>query len=285
MNILVTGTTGFIGSHLIKKLTIEGHKVFLFDHSERCFQKVKIDAVIHLAAKAGIQPKLQNAIDHYNTNVVDTVNLLELCVKYSVKIFVFISSSSIYGNQDDLPTDENANTDRPLCHYAATKKAAEISCYPYHHTYGMNIACLRLFTVYGPRQKTEMAIPLFVKSIYHDMPITVFSNGYRDYVYIDDVITGIVCAVKNNKGYEVYNIGSGTKTSTLELIALIEELTEKLAEVTYDESQLGYSKDTCADIGKARQILGYAPKFTIHSGIKQYVEWYMGNMKNAIRKS
>jgi UDP-glucuronate 4-epimerase len=237
---------------------------------------LKVDAVVHLAAIAGIRPANQVATTQYDTNVIQTVRLLDKCVENGVRQFVYISSSSVYGNNAKVPFSENDNTDKPLCHYAATKKAGELVCYTYHHLHGIDVACLRPFTVYGPGQTTEMAIPLFTKRIHQQKAITLYGNGERDYVYVDDMVDAIVRVLDRIHGYEIYNIGTSVPISLLTLVGIIERtLNKKSSIMTYEQAHKGEAKRTYADISKAERMLGYKPKVGIYEGIDRFVKWYL----------
>jgi len=271
VKILVTGKNGFIGNNLVDRLLSEEHEIIRLDDSKY----KEIDAVIHLAAIAGIKPELQDACVHYKVNVLETVDLLEFCVKYSIPKFIFISSSSVYGDNGNLPSLETDLTDSPLCHYAATKKAGELACYTYHHMHGINTTCLRLFTVYGPGQRTEMAIPLFTRLIKQEKEINVFGNGYRDYVYVDDVIEAIIQSIYFNNGYQIYNIGSSQKTTVPELIGYLEKIIGIDAVIRYQPNPIGYAESTWANIEKAREELRYNPQVMIREGLYKYIDWYL----------
>lgn len=314
MNILVTGGAGFIGSHLIERLISEGHKVICFDdfsgletsydfkwkniknviddksrfrlvqgdvrekgYSEIPFEQEKLDAVIHLAAKTGVRPSVQDPVLHCKVNVVGTVNVLQLCVKYGIKNLVFASSSSIYGSNSKIPFSEDDKADSPLSPYAATKKAGENMCYVYHKIYGLNVTCLRPFTVYGPRQRKEMAISSFTKKIINGSKITIFGDGSnsRDYTYVDDVVDGFIKSLYTNKGYRIYNVGCGNPVSLNDLILLIEFRLGRKAEIDYGSMQPGEVNHTYADISKAREHLGYSPKIGIEEGLRRYIDWYL----------
>jgi UDP-glucuronate 4-epimerase len=286
MNCLITGRTGFIAQHLIRKLQLDGHNVMGTGCLIKDYSAGKIDAVIHLAAQAGIRPKHQKAIAQYEANVLQTVSFLDLCVKYKVKKFIYISSSSVYGNPVYLPTPEYSDTDRPLCHYAATKKAGELACHTYHHMYGVDVACLRPFTVYGPGQTSNMAIPVFTKLIHEGKQVPVFGNGSieRDYVYVQDVVDGIVGALNVDHGYDEYNIGTGKPLSILSLIGIIAYKLGKPADIKYLFLPNGEAESAYADISKAKNRFGYSPKFCIEDGLDQYIKWYLkeGGKENAV---
>lgn len=318
-NYLVTGGAGFIGSHLIDRLLEEGNKVICFDNFdnfynpvmkwgnvtphvnnknfklvsgnvvdkrslEKAFQEGKIDAVIHLAAQAGVRPSVQNPGLHFEVNVLGTVNVLEFCNKYNIKKVVFASSSSVYGNHLTVPWTEDLKTDSPLCPYAASKKAGELLCYTYHHLYNIDTACIRPFTVYGSRQRLEMAIPLFTKLIHSRKPLTVNGDGstLRDYTCVFDVVEGIVRILGRYQGYEIYNLGTSILTS---LTTLINEISTRLNVspiINYSPAGVGEAKLTYADITKAHSHFGYVPEYTIQKGLDHYIEWYLKEVSNAI---
>ena len=313
---LVTGGAGFIGSHLIDHLLDEGHQVICFDNFDYFYNPVMkwrnleqanknpnfnlvsgnisdikdiqkafivnpVDAVVHLAAQAGVRPSIQNSQLHFNVNVLGTINILELCKDYKVKKFILASSSSVYGNNDKVPFVETDNVDHPLCPYAATKRSAELMAYTYHHLYNIDVACVRPFTVYGPRQRLEMAIPLFTRLIYQEKEITIFGDGStkRDYTYVDDIVSGVVKILNQKHGYEIYNLGTSKTVSLMELIREIENRLGKIAYKKFESSHVGEAKQTYADITKARERFGYNPQFTIKEGIKQYVDWYLEDIE------
>jgi UDP-glucuronate 4-epimerase len=206
-----------------------------------------------------------------------TLNLLEACKKYKIRRLVFASSSSVYGNNPKVPFAEDDPVDNPISPYAATKKAGELICHTYHHLYGMDIACLRYFTVYGPRQRPEMAIHQFSRLIQQGKKVSLFGDGSsrRDYTYVDDAIDGTMGALFREHGYEIYNIGESQTTSLSELVQLIEEQMGKRAQVEYLPAQPGDVERTYADIRKARERLGYQPRINMREGISRFVRWYL----------
>jgi UDP-glucuronate 4-epimerase len=319
--ILCTGGAGFIGSHLVDRLLKENHRVICFDNFdnfynptlkwrniegvldnpnfklvsgnvtdplslEKAFNCWKIDAVVHLAAQAGIRPSVQNPGLHFNVNVLGTVNVLELCRKNEVGKFVFASSSSVYGNNPNIPFKEDAPSDYPLCPYAASKKAGELICYTYHHLYKMDIACIRPFTVYGPRQRLEMAIPLFTKLIYEGKQITLHDSSQgeisRDFTYVDDVVSGIVGILSMNHGYEIYNLGSNRTVCMQELIYALENRLKRNAIIKHAPLESGEALKTYADISKAQKKFWYCPTHTIYEGLDKFVVWFLEDRKNAL---
>lgn len=312
-NFLITGGAGFIGSHLCERLLREGIHVICFDnfdsfydpnikirnvdgirkkspdlfeiitgdirnrkHLQEAFEKNRIDLVVHLAARAGVRPSIAEPLLYQDVNIRGTIVLLEVCKEFELKDFIFTSSSSVYGENQRVPFSEEDLDIQPISPYGATKRAGELLCYSYHHLYGMNIACLRIFTAYGPRQRPEMAIHKFTRLVAKGDKIPMYGNGSsrRDYTYIDDLIEGMLGVINRHKGFEIYNLGESQTTSLKELIELVEEALGKKANIEMLESQPGDVSLTYADITKARRMLGYQPKVNMKEGIKRFVEWY-----------
>ena len=313
MKVLVTGGAGFIGSHLVERLLAEGHRVVCLDNFddfydpalkrrnlaaalkhpgfrlvegdlrdegglEKLFAGEKFDLVAHLAARAGVRPSVENPALYVDVNLRGTVYLLEACEHHAVRRFIFASSSSVYGNSSRVPFSEDDPVNTPISPYAATKKAGELLCHTYHHLYGMDIACLRYFTVYGPRQRPEMAIHHFTRSIFEGKKISLFGDGSsrRDYTYIDDAAEGTLGALRREHGFQVYNIGESQTITLAELLAAIEEQVGKKAIIEHLPEQPGDVKLTYAEIGKARERLGYNPQTKIREGLARFVQWYLG---------
>ena len=311
MNILVTGGAGFIGSHLCERLISLGSKVICIDNFdnfydplvkenniseiaaskyfklyrsditdlrqiEKIFSETSIDMVIHLAARAGVRPSIQNPLLYERVNILGTMNLLECCKKYNIPKFIFASSSSVYGGNKKLPFSEEDNVDHPISPYAATKKACELICYTYYDLYNIAIYCFRFFTVYGPRQRPEMAIHKFTRFILSGEEIEIYGDGSssRDYTFIDDVISGIVNSLDRLKGFEVINLGNSKTVKLIDLVKMIEDLTEKKARLRFMGSQPGDVFATYADIGKAEKMLKYFPETNIKEGLKKFIKWY-----------
>jgi len=311
--ILVTGGAGFIGSHLCERLLKEGHSVVCLDnfdsyydpsikirnveqiskkfpglftvvtgdirnrnHLTETFEENKIDVVVHLAARAGVRPSIADPLLYEDVNLKGTVTLLEVCKAFDIKDFIFTSSSSVYGENQRVPFSETDLDIQPISPYGATKRAGELLCYSYHHLFGMNVACLRIFTAYGPRQRPEMAIHKFTSLMDQGKEITMFGDGSskRDYTYIDDLIDGMMAVLQRHKGYEIYNLGESQTTSLKELIGMIESTLGKKAKIKVMENQPGDVSITYADISKARRLLNYQPKITMEEGIKRFVEWF-----------
>jgi UDP-glucuronate 4-epimerase len=320
MQILVTGVAGFIGSHLGEKLISLGHQVIGIDNFDPFYprnfkesnltvlnasdkfsffevdlrnkQSIKdvfsaqsVDMVIHLAAKAGVRPSIEQISEYYHVNIDGTVNLLECMREADVKKLIFASSSSVYGNNQKVPFSESDFVDNPISPYAATKKSGELLCHVYLSLYGFDITCLRFFTVFGPRQRPDLAIHKFTRLIDHGKSIPFFGDGStsRDYTYVDDIISGILCAMDKLKGFNVYNLGESRVIKLNELIVFIENALGKKAILDKQPLQPGDVQKTFADITKARTELGYNPKYDFETGIKQFVAWYKKNEKNLYR--
>lgn len=314
MNVLVTGGAGFIGSHLVERLLQEEHRVICLDNFdpfydpalkrsnlalarqnsrfrlfegdlrdpgliEKIFQEEEIDLVAHLAARAGVRPSVKEPALYAEVNIRGTIHLLEACRKNGVGRFVFASSSSVYGNNSKVPFSEEDPVDNPISPYAATKKSGELLCHTYHHLYGVDIACLRYFTVYGPRQRPEMAIHHFTRSIDEGKKISIFGDGesLRDYTYIDDAIEGTLGALFREHGYQIYNLGESQTIRLSQLIQVIEDQIGKKAIIEHFPEQPGDVKHTYADIRKARERLGYNPQTNIREGVARFVHWYREN--------
>jgi UDP-glucuronate 4-epimerase len=316
MNVLVTGGAGFIGSHLVERLLGEGHRIVCLDNFDNfynpalkrrnlarasqnpefklvegdlrdekllggIFDHEKIDRVVHLAARAGVRPSLQYPALYADVNIRGTICLLEACRQHGVHRFIFASSSSVYGNSSRVPFSEDDPVNHPISPYAATKKGGELLCHTYHHLYGMDIACLRFFTVYGPRQRPEMAIHHFTRSIFEGRKISLFGDGSsrRDYTYIEDIIEGTMGVFSREHGFQVYNLGESQTISLSELIREIEGQTGKKAILEYLPEQPGDVKQTFADIRKAKEMLGYNPRTKVREGLGRFVQWYREERK------
>lgn len=242
-------------------------------------------AMLHLAAMAGVRPSLQNPALYEEVNIKGTLNLLNICKEFKIERFLFASSSSIYGNSAKAPFKESDSSSEPISVYAATKKAGELMCHVYAHLYSIKTIVLRFFTVYGPRQRPDLAIHQFTKKIHNGEPIDIYGNGdsQRDYTYIDDIMDGVLKSVDRleNKNipltYEIYNLGESQTVKLSRLIQLIEKALDKKAAVNKMSQQPGDMFITCADISKAKQILQYAPSVTIEEGVNRFAEWFMHN--------
>jgi UDP-glucuronate 4-epimerase len=312
-NILITGGAGFIGSHLVDLLLAEGGwRITVVDDFndfydpaikrenvsarlsnadyelveadirnysllQTVFEKTQFDCIVHLAARAGVRPSLSEPRLYVETNINGTLNLLELARAHGVKQFVFGSSSSVYGMNAKVPFSEDDPIFNPISTYAATKAAGELLCHSYAHLYDMRIVCLRFFTVYGARQRPDLAIHKFAKLISAGKPLPVFGDGStrRDYTYIDDIIAGVRAAMEYDKSnYEVINLGESQTVELRELISLLEKALGKPAQIDRQPLQPGDVSQTFADITKARRLLGYDPQTQIEAGIEKFVEWF-----------
>ena len=338
MNYIVTGGSGFIGSHLVEKLLKNGHSVINIDNFddfydyqikvkntlesvgkddpfhytekssdiqklifhtsgknyqlyyqdirdkdglEKIFQKHRIDAVIHLAALAGVRPSIEKPLEYEEVNIKGTLHLWELAKKYRIRKMVIASSSSVYGNNEKIPFSENDAVEAPISPYAATKRAVEILGHVYHHLYGVDMIQLRFFTVYGPRQRPDLAIHKFTKLISEGLPIPFYGDGTtaRDYTYIDDIVDGILKSIqyieKTDSVYEILNLGESEVISLNTMLSAIESEIGKCAVKNQQPMQPGDVLKTNADIQKARALIGYSPSTPFQNGIKKFVEWFL----------
>lgn len=310
-NILITGGAGFIGSHLIGELLDLNHNVICIDNYSanyllqikekniyeyfkkpnfnffeidicdkesvaKIFRENKIDIVIHLAAKTGVRASFDDPFGYIKTNIVGTINLLNAIKKNNVKKIIFASSSSVYGNLQEEKFSEDSEILEPISPYAYTKLACEKILYKYSHTYNFQVICLRFFTVFGPRQRPDLAIRKFVEFIKQDKPIPVYGNGdtIRDYTYITDITAGVISAIDYNKTqYEIINLASGSPKTLLETIGVIEDCLNKKAIIVNLPMQKGDVNRTFADIKKAKELLNYMPKTDFKKGIKNFIKW------------
>jgi len=314
VKILVTGGAGFIGSHLTEFLLNKGDTIVCLDNfndyydpeikrrnienslknknytlveGDICDEKVvedlfranKFDVVVHLAARAGVRPSIENPKLYQKVNIEGTVVLLDASVRYNTRKFILASSSSVYGNNKKYPFSESDNVDFPISPYAATKKACELLAYTYHDLYSISVSCLRFFTVYGPRQRPDMAIHKFANLISRGKKIPLFGDGStkRDYTYITDIIDGIFRSIEMCSGYNIYNLGESKTVELKYLISLIEKSLGKKADIEYLPMQPGDVNLTYADVSKAKKELGYNPSVPIEKGIKLFVDWYLKN--------
>jgi UDP-glucuronate 4-epimerase len=314
MNFLVTGGAGFIGSHVCERLLQVGHAVwalddlnpfyspaikernlaeikslgkpFTFIKADLCdaaainklFAEVRFDQIIHLAARAGVRPSLEDPLLYQQVNVGGTVNLLEAARRQGVKKIVIASSSSVYGVNQKVPFAESDPVFSAISPYAATKLACESLGHVYHHVYGMDVAMLRFFTVYGPRQRPDLAIHKFASLIAAGKPIPVFGDGStaRDYTYITDIVDGVMACMERQFGFEIFNLGESQTVTLNRLIELLEESLGRKAIIQRLPPQAGDVPLTFADISKSRRELAYAPKVKIEQGIPLFVEWFRG---------
>jgi UDP-glucuronate 4-epimerase len=313
MRFLVTGGAGFIGSHVCERALDLGHEVtalddlnafydpaikrrnigeiaarggsrFNFVQGDICDRSLldrlcaesRFDQVIHLAARAGVRPSLEEPALYQRVNVEGTANVLEAARLSGVRKLTIASSSSVYGIQSNAPFRESELVSRPISPYAASKLATEALAHVYHHVYGLDIALLRFFTAYGPRQRPDLAIHKFAALICSGRPIPVFGDGStsRDYTYIDDIVSGVLACASREIGCDVFNLGESQAVRLDGLIALLEDAIGKKAVIDRKPEQPGDVPLTCADISKARKVLGYAPSTPITEGIPRFVAWY-----------
>lgn len=313
MTILVTGCAGFIGSSVVDRLLDSGEEVVGLDNMdsyyepsikkkniehnlqnpnfyfkqtdirdlkalEKIFKNFKIETIIHLAARAGVRPSIEAPLLYEDVNIKGTLNLLELSKIHKPANLIVASSSSVYGINKKVPFRETDNVDKAISPYAASKKACETFCYTYHHLYGLPIVCLRFFTVYGPRQRPEMAIHKFTRLIDKGQEIQMYGDGTskRDYTYISDIVDGIIRSMDIKEGYEILNLGNSKVVELRYLIHLIEKNLGKKAIIKQLPDQPGDVPITYSDISKAKELLGYAPQTSIEEGIEKFVKWYRG---------
>ena len=240
------------------------------------FESRSFEAVIHLAARAGVRPSLLQPQLYTEVNVLGTQLLLELSREFCVPKFIFGSSSSVYGINQKSPFAEADPIFKPISPYAATKLAGEAFCHVYHHLYGIDAICLRFFTVYGPRQRPDLAIHKFTGAILRGDPVELYGDGHtqRDYTFVDDIVRGIVAALNIPAGFEIINLGGSEAVSLRELVKLIEQAVGRPATIRWLPAQPGDVPLTHADISKAKRLLGYAPEVSINQGIPRFVDWF-----------
>ncbi len=314
--VLVTGGAGFIGSHLVERLLKSGRSVLCLDNFNsfydpaikranirsflshphftliegdirdasllsRIFKSNAIDTVVHLAAMAGVRPSVENPQLYNEVNVIGTTNLFEECRRVMPGKFVFGSSSSVYGLNEKVPFSEDAAVGRTASPYGATKLAGEALCHTFHHLYGIPTICLRFFTVYGPRQRPEMAIHSFIRLIHADQEVPLFGDGSsrRDYTYIDDILDGLIASINCDCLFEIVNLGGSRTITLLELVHLIESSLGKKARVRFLPPQMGDVPITYASVEKAKNLLGYQPAVPIEEGIERTVQWFINQRR------
>ena len=313
MNILVTGGAGFIGSSLCKKLVKNGDKVVAIDNFndyynpafkkenvadikggnfkiikaditktrdlKKVFEKYIFDKIVHLAARAGVRDSLEHPALFLKTNLQGTFNLLEKAKEYGVRDFVFAGTSAVYGNDSRPPFKEGSKCAKPLNPYAASKRAAELLCYTYHNLYGINVTILRFFTVYGPKGRPDMSVYIFTESLLNGKKIKIFGDGtaLRDFTYIDDIIAGIISAIKKPFPFEIINLGGARPIQVAKMVKILEKITGKKAKIIFGNEITGESKATNADVSKAKKLLGYRVETRIEEGLKKFVYWYKQN--------
>ena len=316
--ILVTGGAGFIGSHVCDALLSKGYKVVCLDNFndyysperkrkniadntknnqfileevditdfkglQQVFENHKPNKIVHLAARAGVRASLESPFIYEKTNILGTLNLLELSRHHNIKNFIFGSSSSVYGNSDKIPFSEDNQSNRPLSPYAATKKAGELMCHTYSYLHGLNITCLRFFTVYGPRGRPDMAPYLFTNLIYEGKQITMYGDGTakRDYTYVGDIVTGVLSALNKEFRYEIINLGNSESIELKDLISTIEKYIGQKAIIQKKDMPKADVPITYADITKARKLLDYVPQINLDEGIRKFVYWYKTEIKHS----
>ncbi len=315
MKVLITGAAGFIGSHLTERLLTDGNHVIGIDNFDDFYDpQVKrrnieasladenfglieadirdssamdeavgqgVETIVHLAARAGVRPSIEQPVLYADVNINGTVVMLEAARQHNVSKFIFGSSSSVYGNNKKVPFAEADNVDYPISPYAATKKACELICHTYHSLYKIDITCLRFFTVYGPRQRPDLAIHKFARLIEEGKSIPVFGDGsmMRDFTYIDDIIAGTVAAMDKCSGYNIYNLGESEPIRLGELIEYIEQALGKKAKKEYLPKQPGDVEQTYADVTRAAKELGYKPSTHIKEGLTNFVNWLRQDMQ------
>lgn len=309
--ILITGGAGFIGSHTIDALLARGEEVICLDNFNdyyspkrkeknilhnlnkegfslektdisdfkklsSIFKKYNVDKIIHLAARAGVRPSLENPFIYEETNIKGTLNLLELARQHKISKFIFGSSSSVYGRNKKVPFSESDRTDNAISPYAATKKAGEVLCHTYSYLYGIDTVCLRFFTVYGPRGRPDMAPYLFTKSISEGKPITMYGDGTsrRDYTYVGDIVTGILKSMDKGFKYEIFNLGNSRTVELRKLISVIESRLGKKAIIMKKDMPKEDVPITYADLSKSKKLLGYSPQTPIEEGMSAFINWY-----------
>ena len=311
MHTLITGGAGFIGSHLTRRLLGQGERVTVLDDFndfydparkrrnvapllgredyrlvegdirdaalvDRIFAAGRFDAVVHLAARAGVRPSLREPILYEEVNCIGTLRLLEAARQHGPATFVFASSSSVYGINEKVPFAEEDPVERPISPYATTKRAGELLCFNYHHLYGLKTACLRFFTVYGPAQRPEMAIAKFTDLLARGAVVPLYGNGStrRDYTYIDDIVDGIVASRDLAPGFEIFNLGGSETTRLIDLVHWIAGELGVEPRVELLAAQPGHVPIPFADVSKAKRLLGYSPRVPIREGVRRYVAWY-----------
>lgn len=317
MNILVTGAAGFIGSHLCESLLRAGHRVVGLDNFDTFYDPkikrrnisravanpnfllnegdirdaaavskafaFKPDVVVHLAARAGVRPSIEQSVLYQDVNVVGTTVLLEAARQLPGCRFIYGSSSSVYGNNKKVPFAEGDPVDHPISPYAATKRAGELLCWTFHHLYSMPVTCLRFFTVYGPRQRPDLAIHKFARLLCAGKPIPVFGDGTmaRDFTYIDDILQGVLRAIDRCDGFSLYNLGESQPVLLRDLVTALEEALGMQAVIDRQPLQLGDVLQTFADISLAKRDLGYDPRTDLATGLARFVAWFRSGEAHA----
>ena len=316
MHVLVTGGAGFIGGHLCRYLIHDGHRVTAIDNFDPFYPKaikkegisdlsrrhftlietdicntdsllqalhaVDVDAIVHLAARAGVRPSIEAPMAYERTNIAGTQSMLTVAEQLGIDTFIYGSSSSVYGNTDDVPFQEEQDVGKPISPYAATKRAGELLCHTYHHLYDLTVYSLRFFTVYGPRQRPDLAIHKFARQLLTGQPITMYGDGSsrRDYTYVEDIVDGIVRSLDRarqveSKEYEIMNLGGSETTSLKDLIYGIATSLDIEPTIKQLPMQPGDVKQTYADISKAQKLIGYSPDTSIDDGLQKFADWVL----------
>jgi UDP-glucuronate 4-epimerase len=321
-HVLVTGGAGFIGSHLTRRLLARGDRVTVLDDFndfydparkrrnvaplladpayrlvegdirdeplvDRLFRDGRFDAVVHLAARAGVRPSLREPILYEDVNCIGTLRLLEAARRHGPQVFVFGSSSSVYGINRKVPFAEDDPVDLPISPYATTKRTGELLCFNYHHLYGLRCSCLRFFTVYGPAQRPEMAIHKFTDLLARGERVPLYGNGAtrRDYTYVDDIVDGLVAVLDLAPPFEILNLGGADTTALEDLVSWLAEELAVEARIDYLPEQPGDVPITYADVAKAQRLLGYAPRVPIREGLRRFVAWYRAQLPQQAGRS
>jgi UDP-glucuronate 4-epimerase len=316
--ILVTGGAGFIGSHLTDRLLADGREVVVLDNFdpfydeaakrrnlegarksprmrlvsgdirdaaalEAAFDALPIDAVVHLAARAGVRPSIEDPILYASVNLDGTVRVLEACRRRGVSRFVFGSSSSVYGNNLKAPFAEDDPVEHPISPYAATKRAGELIAHTYHHLFGMKVACLRFFTVFGPRQRPDLAIRKFAELIASGREIPVFGDGTtgRDYTYVDDIVDGVVAALDRATGFHIWNLGGAHPVVLKDLIERLARGLGRMPAIRRLPPQPGDVERTWADVSRAKRELAWAPSTSFERGMELFLAWFEAERSRA----
>ena len=314
MHICVTGGAGFIGGHLCRRLLADGHRVTAIDNFDPFYPRAMkeegiddfpahsftlietdicntdailhalhardVDAIVHLAAKAGVRPSIETPVAYERTNVGGTQSMLEVAQEHDIDTFIYGSSSSVYGNNDKVPFAEGDRVEEPISPYAATKRSGELLAHTFHHLYDMTVHGLRFFTVYGPRQRPDLAIHKFARQLLTDQPITMYGDGTsrRDYTFVGDIVDGIVKSLRRAKGlddpeYEIINLGGSETTQLKDLISGIADAMEITPEIKQLPTQPGDVQRTYADISKAKDLLDWQPETPIEEGLQVFADW------------
>jgi UDP-glucuronate 4-epimerase len=308
---LVTGGAGFIGSNLVDRLLADGHAVTVLDNFDPLYDRGRKlanlvqaarspgfrliegditdseavarawadgppDVVLHLAARAGVRPSIEDPVGYGRVNVEGTLRLLEQAKQFPATRFVFASSSSVYGDRAEGPFRETDRVDDPISPYAATKKAGELLCHTYHHLYGLPVTCLRFFTVYGPRNRPDLAIAKFMRLIDDEQPVPLYGDGSsrRDYTYIEDIVEGVVRAAQGCRDYAIYNLGNAHPVELSQLVELIGQALGKTPRLEWMAPQPGDVRQTFADVSRAAHDLGFVPKTSLPEGLRRYADWF-----------